>query len=449
MPRSKGPPFRLAPALEIDGTTPNGPVSIGNEALALLGVGFGYGNQTAIVSGNTGALRNIAGTNSWSGVIAVNNAANSVQAIGVDAGTLNLSGVLAGGVATGTLNKLGSGILELSGSLPNTITLATLGVLEGTLRLNKVGALATNAAIPTTVAALAIGDNIGGDDADQIVLAAHEQIGDATPAITMQSTGKFDLKTFNETTANATFIVTNGFGLANATTGISADIESTGTGTLTLASNLTVNNQGSTMGGLTGAKVAGTVALQTFGGSAAPRTYTVTDSVAGTDLLITAKLTDGDGNANLQGITVIGVSTTAGGLLELAPTVASDFSGVFTVGTATMGRARISNAGALGASGTGAGTTVTLGSLELNGVTIVDEPLSINTAGFGGRGGLVGVPGSGTSIWRQSAFVGQLVTMARLHDRRRCRGHHRPFRLGEHLRRHHEIAPRHAAVIEQ
>src|SRR5262249_4198144 len=60
--------------------------------------------------------------------------------------------------------------------------------------------------------------------------------------------------------------------------------------------------------------------------------------------------------------------------------------------------------------GTGAGTVANGGSLELNGGTITHEPLTPSGTGVGGRGALVGVPGT-SSVWQQSAFVGQLVTV--------------------------------------
>ena len=112
------------------------------------------------------------------------------------------------------------------------------------------------------------------------------------------------------------------------------------TNTFTIG-GLTLAVPTNTLGTTTPVSIAGTLALQVAGGGAGTRNFTVADTLAATDLLLTARITDGDGiAANLQGITTAG-----SGRLELNPTVASDFSGTFTVGG---GRTLIDNAGALG-----------------------------------------------------------------------------------------------------
>ncbi|HND56021.1 MAG TPA: hypothetical protein PLV92_26575, partial [Pirellulaceae bacterium] len=193
----------------------------------------------------------------------------------------------------------------------------------------------------------------------------------------------------------------------------------TGAGVLTINSptNIAVANQTGTIGGVNGASLSGTLALQVASGAATSRTMTLSDSAADIDLLVTAKITDGDGNANLQSLVVQPpASTLNGGRVELRPTVASDFTGTLTVaanvgagGTSTL-RVRAGNAGALGASGATAGTIVSGGTLELSSLTVVDEPLSLSGVnGFADRGGVVGLTGANVA-WQQST-VANLVAL--------------------------------------
>ena len=109
-----GTTVQTGAALEIDGS--GGAVNVGEEALSLSGLGFGYGNQTTVVSGNGGALRNIAGTNSWLGNITLPNTASLSHALGSDAGTLALNGQILTGVATLNLFKVGGGTVEFGGA---------------------------------------------------------------------------------------------------------------------------------------------------------------------------------------------------------------------------------------------------------------------------------------------------------------------------------------------
>src|SRR5262249_16565345 len=112
----------------------------------------------------------------------------------------------------------GTGTLELGGSANNTLTAGNLAVAEGTLRLNKTGGAF---ALPITVTALNVGDNLGGADADQVTYgagAAQQLHGNV--AVTVQSTGKLDLNNNNQTFASATFTLVSGLAAAgNVTTG--------------------------------------------------------------------------------------------------------------------------------------------------------------------------------------------------------------------------------------
>lgn len=119
-----------------------GGIAIGTEALTLNGTGIG----------NTGALRNISGNNSWAGAVTL----GSASRINSDAGTLTISGaisgaglgftiggagnhVISGAVLTGTggtLNKDGAGTLIASG-LSDFTGITTIS--GGTFNLGSAG----------------------------------------------------------------------------------------------------------------------------------------------------------------------------------------------------------------------------------------------------------------------------------------------------------------------
>ena len=147
----------------------NGNLTVGAEALTLNGTG---------VSGN-GALRNVAGTNSYAGAITL----ASASTIKSEAGTLTLSGAIGGaaqnltldgagnitlngaiGTTTGTLTKTGSGYALLTGS--SSYAGAT-AINAGTVEIQNANGLGTTAA-GTTVAsgatlALSGGINVGAE----------------------------------------------------------------------------------------------------------------------------------------------------------------------------------------------------------------------------------------------------------------------------------------------
>src|SRR5262249_29998093 len=78
-----------------------------------------------------GAIRNVAGSNTWTGAVTLAGATT----IGVDTGSqLNISAAIGGGAQN--LTKLLGGTLMFSGSTANTYT-GTTFVYEGTLLLNK------------------------------------------------------------------------------------------------------------------------------------------------------------------------------------------------------------------------------------------------------------------------------------------------------------------------
>ena len=99
-----------------------------------------------------------------------------MNSIAVNGGSLAITSVVSHtGGGNAHLLKQGTGTLELAGSAANTFNGNTY-VADGTLLLNKSGAVQ---ALPN--GEVMIGDNLGGDNADQLVYAATagtDQIGD-------------------------------------------------------------------------------------------------------------------------------------------------------------------------------------------------------------------------------------------------------------------------------
>ncbi len=99
------------------GSTAAGTVVSSGGTLALGGTGTTFAAEGLTISGdgvsNAGALRNVAGANTWTGAVVLG--ATGSNSIGVDAGSLAISGVVSG--TTGkNLTKVGSGTLTLSGA---------------------------------------------------------------------------------------------------------------------------------------------------------------------------------------------------------------------------------------------------------------------------------------------------------------------------------------------
>ena len=438
---NQGTSVWMGSALEIDGS--GGPVNVQNEYLSLGGAGFGYapatlalGNTNNVpMTGNQGALRNIAGmANYWTGRVdligrATTTNYSNITAVGVDADSfLGLWSSISGTTnAWCTVHKVGTGILELDGPTANVFVTGTgeyLYLDEGTLQLNKpAGIYALAGGTPGVATSgyfpIIVGDNVGGRGADVLKWLANDQILDGVMSLTVRGSGKLDLNGFNET-VNPTLLLEN-----NLTSGAQV---ATGTGTLTINNDayITVNDS-QAFGSLLAPTISGTLALAVANDATShTRQINMADSIATSDLFIAAKITDGDGTATVQNLTLRNLNNNQRtGRLELAPVLPSDFSGSVTFtaqGSPADGRIRVSTNGALGASGTAASCTVVANgdTLELNGVTITDEFLTLtgqNNTGAGSGfvgvwGTLVGLPNT-SSTWQQTAAVsGTLVTLS-------------------------------------
>ncbi|RFC44765.1 MAG: Autotransporter-associated beta strand repeat-containing protein, partial [Verrucomicrobia bacterium] len=184
----------------------SGGITVANPlAIREAGVGFANGDDPAAFA-QLGALRSLAGSNTWSGAIEL---AGGNNLIGVDAGsTLNLSGVIASGLSNGNnLYKVGEGTLQITGTEANVFRGATR-VLQGTLELGKT------AGLDALGGAVVIGDDIERTGTKTLRLLNANQIRHLDQyetgvlTVTMGSTGVFDLNGQNETVGR--LILTNG-----------------------------------------------------------------------------------------------------------------------------------------------------------------------------------------------------------------------------------------------
>src|SRR5262249_6067754 len=116
------------------------------------------------------------------------------------------------------LRKIGAGVLRLTGTQANTYTTDTL-IDEGTLFLAK------SAGVSAVQGNVVVGDGLGGNNVDQLILANSEQIVNSG-AVTVNESGLFNLNNFNETVGGLT---------------LQGGEVLTGTGLLTLAGGLTTN----------------------------------------------------------------------------------------------------------------------------------------------------------------------------------------------------------------
>jgi len=384
-------------ALELQGG-----IAVGAESLSLAGTGVS----------TTGALRNLSGTNSWGGALALT-AATRIQS---DAGSLTLSGNISGatfgltfdgagdttaagiiGTTTGTLTKSGAGTLTLSGA--NTYAGATT-VQGGTLSINSLANLSTASALgaPTTAGNGTIA------------------LGSTTTSATLQYTGS----------GHSSNRVIN---LAGTTGG--ATLDASGSGALTLTSALTATGAGSKTLTLTGTSTAANTLSGAIVNNSGANTTALAKTGTGTWELggvntFTGGVTVSDGTLTVKSGASLAATndlSLSGGALNLdnaAQTVASlaGSGGTINFGTGhilTLAQITATSyagvlAGAGGLTLNGSGGTVTLSGGSANtyaGNTAITEGTLIlaKTAGTNAiAGGTITVGnGTGTDVLRLGA----------------------------------------------
>jgi autotransporter-associated beta strand protein len=249
------------------------------------------GNQTFYVTNQSASLL-LRATN-------LNLNANTLTVNGL--GRTEISNSISG---SGGVIKLGANVLEFYGSQPNTYTGSTT-VSEGTLQLNK------SAGVSAIAGALGIGDGAGGAASDVVELLAANQIGNSV-TVSIDSSGVLDLNDHNDTIGALALLD-------------SASV-TTGTGTLTLGGDVTVNSSGN-------ASISGNLSL----GSVTRGFHVTGVPVTSTHLSVSAQIS---GSAGIM----------KDGLSGMVLSGSNSFSGTVTVnaGTLTAG-----NSFALGATNAG------------------------------------------------------------------------------------------------
>lgn len=156
--------------------------------------------------GNTGAIRNLSGNNTFNAALALTGATT----VASDAGTLNFAGQVAlsshrlttagsGNIVfsgdinnSGGITKTGSGTLTFSGSTNNSFT-GLLAINEGVVRLNKTGG-----AHAIGGAAVNIGDGVGAAGSAVLRLEGSHQVADHAGLITINADGVLQMNNFTD-----------------------------------------------------------------------------------------------------------------------------------------------------------------------------------------------------------------------------------------------------------
>ena len=329
-------------------------IAVGAEALTLNGSGIS----------NTGALRNISGTNSWSGAITL----GSASTIGSDAGNLTLSGIISGSFA---LSKAGAGTLTLTGA--NTYT-GTTTISAGTLQLGSggtTGSLSTSSTITDN-------GNFTINQSDAVIQGT-DFSGSAitgTGSLTQAGTGTTTLNAAN-TYTGATTVSAGILNIQNDTA-----LGTTAAGT-TVSSGATLQLQGGITVGAEALNISGTGAT---GGTGALENVSGTNNYGGLVTLgATSTISSDSGTLNLNG--AVNAVNLNGHGLTVNGSGKTLISGVITGAGATSTLTK-SGSGALrltAANNYSGPTTVNGGTLLLN-----------NTSGSGTGNGTVTVNNGGT-----------------------------------------------------
>jgi autotransporter-associated beta strand protein len=373
-----------------------------NHTLALNGAGVG----------NAGALRVPVGPATWSGPITL----STNSTIGVDNGTLTISGVIDDGINTRNLTKAGAGTLVLSkANTYNGTTTASAGILS----ITNSSALGTGAVTIISGAAL--------NAADGLTISNNATINGNGPASVGAISNQSGLVTYNGSLtlqSNSSIGSAAGELLVNGPLAGNFVLSKIGAGTVTLTNNgstgaiaviqgilkirnsAAINTQGAVALG------AGTVALQeTLVGALpinVPRPLLLNSTGDGGNgaLRNISGNNTWSGNVTLQTNSQIGVDAN-----QL--TISGPISGAFDltkVGSGTLvltdpansynntiianGFLNMSVPAALPAAGSI--TVQSGGTLQIGGGATGLRPIAINGAGFGGSGALESLAGVNT-----------------------------------------------------
>jgi fibronectin-binding autotransporter adhesin len=286
------------------GTTAGGTiVNIGAALQIQNGIAIGAEQLTLNGSGisNDGALRNVSGTNSWSGGVTL----GSASTIASDAGTLTLSGTINNGGFM--LTTMGAGSITLSGIISGSGGLTKNGA--GTLTLSGIDTYSGGTTVNAGTLQLSV--------ANQLLI---------TGGITIAG-GMLDLQTFNQsvgaitltsgTISSSTGILSgSSFGLQSGT--VSAVLAGTGSVTKSTLGTVTLSGVNTYTGATTVS--AGTLQINTNGALGTTLNGTTVSSGAalklnGVNYSTTEALTlNGSGISGAGALTNSGTSTFAGAI---------------------------------------------------------------------------------------------------------------------------------------
>jgi autotransporter-associated beta strand protein len=415
-------------AVSLGGISGSGAIALGGNSLSLTAA---TGNFSGVISGSgglsvEGGTQTLSGTNTYTGATAINSGASLIIAGSGSLGGGNyaagitnngvfqyassanqtISGVISG---SGTLDKEGTGTLVLTAA--NTYTGATT-VDQGTLAITDPGALGTSAA-GTTVnagATLDLRNVIGVAEPITLnggTLATSTGTSSVTAPMTITGASTFDVDgtqlTISNTISGTGALDKEGagtlvLGAANTYTGETTvdqgTLAITNAGALGATTGGTTVNTGATLDLRNVLGVAEPITLN--GGTLA--TSTGVSTVTAPMTITGASTFDVDGTQLTISNTISGTgSLDKEGAGTLVLTVANTYTGATTVDQGTLA---ITNAGALGSSAAGSGTTVNAGAtLDLQNVIGVAEPITLN-------GGTLAVSTGSSSVTAPMTITG-------------------------------------------
>ncbi len=359
-------------ALEIQGG-----ITTAAEALTL--------NGSGVLSG--GALRNISGNNTWGSSVAL----ASASSIGSDAGTLTIPS-LSGAFG---LTKVGAGMVNITGATAVTSTVVEAGTLYMGAQTGTSTTTTLGAGNPVTL----------NGSGNLTVRRTNTGNSDVTGAI--GGTGSLTLIGDNlSTSQSGDFVLNNTSTYSGGTTITGARVQykaasALGTGSITTGPNgqvffdtgMTLTNNFTLGSGLGWNESAGYLGALRMNGTTLSGTITLTADTritsAGTSTL--SGVISGGFGMDFFEDTVIGTIALSGDNTYTGPT------------TLGFGVLTLQHANALGS--TAGGTSVASGArVELAGISVAGEAITVNGSGGNFAGALQGR--SGTSLWNGNVTIG-------------------------------------------
>ena len=284
--------LQIEKATALGSTAAGTTVSTGG-TLALAGTGTTFATEALTINGdgvsNAGALRNVAGSNTWTGTVALGTAGSN--SVGVDAGSLNSTGIISG-AAGNNLTKVGTGTLTLAGtntfSGNTTINAGTLSIAgdgnlgtapgaatAGQLTLN--GGTLQNTAVLTLNANRGVALGASGGTFQTDANLTYNGITTGSGALTKTGNGTMDLGGVN------TYTGATNINVGTLQLGINSALPTTSAVTVATGATFDVNSRTSnTVGSLAGGGAVTLGAAGALNAGADNTSTTYTGSLSGT-----------------------------------------------------------------------------------------------------------------------------------------------------------------------